>query len=189
LCRSAVWDIDRLGLSVARLIVTRLLTQGEPITAMIDDTLFKCWGCTVYTRSGPTIAPPSRGIVAMSPGTACGRSTRPGIGVVLAGARASSTAGPAGGGLGCWWPVSGGGPGRVGSGRVAVLDGGSDAGAGCCGGGLQEHPRRQLDRQVGLGNPETGRAGWLAPVGANTGASVTATPAPARPPPGAAAGP
>ena len=54
---------------------------------------------------------------------------------------------------------------RVASRRVAVLDGGSDAGAGCCGGRLQEHPRRQLDRQVGLGNPGTGRAGWLAPVG------------------------
>jgi hypothetical protein len=33
-----VWDVDRLGLTVARLIVTRLLGPGEPITVVIDDT-------------------------------------------------------------------------------------------------------------------------------------------------------
>ena len=55
----AVWDIDRLGLVVARLIVTRLLGPGEPVTVVIDDTLFKRWGRHVHgTRSGPTTAPP-----------------------------------------------------------------------------------------------------------------------------------
>ena len=44
----AVWDIDRLGLVVARLIVTRLLKPGEPITVVIDDTLFKRWGRHVW---------------------------------------------------------------------------------------------------------------------------------------------
>jgi SRSO17 transposase len=41
---SAVWDIDQMGLIAARLIVTRLLTPGEPVTVVIDDTLFKRWG-------------------------------------------------------------------------------------------------------------------------------------------------
>ena len=44
----AVWDIDRLGLAVARLIVTRLLGPGEPVTVVIDDTLFKRWGRQVH---------------------------------------------------------------------------------------------------------------------------------------------
>ena len=44
----AVWDIDRLGLVVARLIVARLLKPGEPITVVIDDTLFKRWGRHVH---------------------------------------------------------------------------------------------------------------------------------------------
>ena len=45
---SAVWDIDRLGLIVARLIVTGLLGPGAPITVVIDDTLFKRWGRQVW---------------------------------------------------------------------------------------------------------------------------------------------
>ena len=45
---SAVWDIDQLGLIAARLIVTRLLTPGEPVTVVIDDTLFKRWGRQVH---------------------------------------------------------------------------------------------------------------------------------------------
>ena len=45
---SAVWDIDRLGLIVARLIVTRLLGPGEPVTVVVDDTLFKRWGRQVH---------------------------------------------------------------------------------------------------------------------------------------------
>ena len=43
-----MWDIDRLGLVVARLIVTRLLGPGEPVTVVIDDTLFKRWGRRVW---------------------------------------------------------------------------------------------------------------------------------------------
>jgi hypothetical protein len=54
---------------------------------------------------------------------------------------------------------------RVASRRVAVLDGGSDAGAGCCGGASRSIHADRLDRQVGLGNPGTGCAGWLAPIG------------------------
>jgi len=45
---SAVWDIDQMGLIAARLIVTRLLTPGEPVTVVIDDTLFKRWGRQVH---------------------------------------------------------------------------------------------------------------------------------------------
>ena len=37
-----------MGLVVARLIVTRLLTPGEPVTVVIDDTLFKRWGRQVW---------------------------------------------------------------------------------------------------------------------------------------------
>jgi hypothetical protein len=44
----AVWDIDQLGLAVARLIVTRLLPAGEPIVVVLDDTLFRRWGRKVY---------------------------------------------------------------------------------------------------------------------------------------------
>lgn len=35
---SRVWDVDRLGLAVARLIVTRLLRAHAPITVAVDDT-------------------------------------------------------------------------------------------------------------------------------------------------------
>ena len=45
---SAVWDIDQMGLIAAHLIVTRLLTPGEPVTVVIDDTLFKRWGRQVH---------------------------------------------------------------------------------------------------------------------------------------------
>jgi DDE superfamily endonuclease len=57
----AVWDIDQLGLAVARLIVTRLaVAQGvsagpgngpasaATITVAIDDTLFRRWGKKVF---------------------------------------------------------------------------------------------------------------------------------------------
>jgi DDE superfamily endonuclease len=44
----AVWDIDQLGLAVARLVVTRLLDPDEPIVVIVDDTLFRRWGRTVY---------------------------------------------------------------------------------------------------------------------------------------------
>jgi hypothetical protein len=44
----AVWDIDQLGLTVARLIVDRLLPAGEPIVVVVDDTLFRRWGRKVH---------------------------------------------------------------------------------------------------------------------------------------------
>lgn len=44
----AVWDIDELGLAVARLIVTHLLAEGEPVVVACDGTFFKRWGRTVF---------------------------------------------------------------------------------------------------------------------------------------------
>jgi hypothetical protein len=55
----AVWDVDQLGLAVARLIVTRLVAadrantgpadgQIQTITVAIDDTLFRRWGKKVF---------------------------------------------------------------------------------------------------------------------------------------------
>jgi hypothetical protein len=44
----AVWDVDRLGLLVARMIVDRLLPAETPIVAVIDDTLFRRWGRKVH---------------------------------------------------------------------------------------------------------------------------------------------
>jgi hypothetical protein len=40
----AVWDIDDLGLAVARLVVKYLLAEGEPVTVAIDGTFFRRWG-------------------------------------------------------------------------------------------------------------------------------------------------
>jgi hypothetical protein len=39
----AVWDIDELGLAVARLIVKYLLAKGEPLVVARDGTFFKRW--------------------------------------------------------------------------------------------------------------------------------------------------
>jgi len=44
----AVWDVDRLGLLVARGIVARLLDPAAPIVVVVDDTLFKRWGRKVH---------------------------------------------------------------------------------------------------------------------------------------------
>lgn len=44
----AVWEVDRLGLAVARLIVARLLDPGEAVIVVVDDTLFKRWGRKVH---------------------------------------------------------------------------------------------------------------------------------------------
>jgi hypothetical protein len=44
----AVWDIEKLGLLVARLIVDRLLCPDEAITVVVDETLFKRWGRKVH---------------------------------------------------------------------------------------------------------------------------------------------
>jgi len=48
---SAVWDLDQMGLVAARLIVGRLLPPGEPITVVVDDTLYKRWGRKVFILS------------------------------------------------------------------------------------------------------------------------------------------
>ena len=40
----AVWDVDDLGVAVARLIVRHLLADGEPVTVAVDGTFFKRWG-------------------------------------------------------------------------------------------------------------------------------------------------
>ncbi|TWP32848.1 IS701 family transposase [Leekyejoonella antrihumi] len=42
------WEVDRLGLAVARLVVDRLLPAGAPITVAVDDTLFRRWGKKVH---------------------------------------------------------------------------------------------------------------------------------------------
>jgi hypothetical protein len=70
---SAIWDVDRMGLVVARLIVERLLDPGEAITVVLDDTLFKRWGRKVYhafwthdgsAQGGKKIARGNRWVVA-----------------------------------------------------------------------------------------------------------------------------
>jgi hypothetical protein len=43
----AVWDMDALGLAVARLIVKHLLSEGELVVAC-DGTFFKRWGRKVF---------------------------------------------------------------------------------------------------------------------------------------------
>ena len=40
----AVWDIDALGLAVARLIVTYLVPAGAPVMVAVDGTFFRRWG-------------------------------------------------------------------------------------------------------------------------------------------------
>jgi hypothetical protein len=44
----AVWDADRLGLLVARLIADRLLDPGAPVVVVADDTLFRRRGRKVH---------------------------------------------------------------------------------------------------------------------------------------------
>ena len=44
----AVWDVDRLGLLAAGLIVDRLLAPDESIVVVVDETLFKRWGRKVH---------------------------------------------------------------------------------------------------------------------------------------------
>ena len=45
---AAAWDVDDLGLAVARLIVKYLLGDGEPLVVAVDGTLFKRWGPKVF---------------------------------------------------------------------------------------------------------------------------------------------
>jgi len=44
----AAWDLDALGLAVARLIVRYLLSEGDAITVAVDGTLFRRWGRRVH---------------------------------------------------------------------------------------------------------------------------------------------
>jgi len=44
----AVWDIDELGLAVARLAVRYLLAEGDPLVAACDSTFFRRWGPTAF---------------------------------------------------------------------------------------------------------------------------------------------
>jgi hypothetical protein len=43
-----VWDSDRIGLALARLIVDRLLAADTAIEVVVDDTLFRRWGPKVF---------------------------------------------------------------------------------------------------------------------------------------------
>jgi len=45
---AAAWDVDDLGLAVARLIVKYLLGDGEPLVVAVDGTFFKRWGPKVF---------------------------------------------------------------------------------------------------------------------------------------------
>jgi hypothetical protein len=45
---AAAWDVDRLGLAAAGLIVRCLLDPGDAIVVAVDDTLFKRWGRKVH---------------------------------------------------------------------------------------------------------------------------------------------
>ena len=42
------WDTDRIGLTLARLIVSRLLDADAAIEVVVDDTLFRRWGPKVF---------------------------------------------------------------------------------------------------------------------------------------------
>ncbi len=44
----AVWDVDELGLAVARVIVKYLLAGGEPLVVAVDGTFFQRWGRKVF---------------------------------------------------------------------------------------------------------------------------------------------
>src|SRR5216684_6335873 len=44
----AVWDIDDLGLAVARLIVKYLVPAGAPVTVAVDGTFFRRWGRKIF---------------------------------------------------------------------------------------------------------------------------------------------
>lgn len=44
----AVWDVDDLGLAVARLVAKYLIPPGEPLVVAVDGTFFKRWGRKVF---------------------------------------------------------------------------------------------------------------------------------------------
>jgi SRSO17 transposase len=47
----ARWNPDDLGLAVARLVVTLLVSAGDPVAVAIDDTLFRRRGKKVFISS------------------------------------------------------------------------------------------------------------------------------------------
>src|ERR1700722_8110744 len=44
----AVWDLDELGVAVARIVVSLLVPPGEPVTVAVDDSLFRRSGRKVH---------------------------------------------------------------------------------------------------------------------------------------------
>jgi hypothetical protein len=60
-----IWDADRLGLALARLIVNRLLDTDAPIEVAAGDTLFRRWGRKVFgafwTHDGSAQGPDALG--------------------------------------------------------------------------------------------------------------------------------
>jgi hypothetical protein len=44
----AAWDLDQLGLAVARLVVALLVPAGAPVTVAVDDSVFRRCGRKVY---------------------------------------------------------------------------------------------------------------------------------------------
>ena len=44
----AVWDLDRVGLALARAVVARLVPGGGAVTVAVDDTLFHRYGAKVH---------------------------------------------------------------------------------------------------------------------------------------------
>lgn len=45
---AAKWDLDALGLAVARIVVKYLLSDDDPIVVAVDGTFFRRWGRHVY---------------------------------------------------------------------------------------------------------------------------------------------
>jgi SRSO17 transposase len=44
----AAWDLDELGVAVARLVVALLVPAGEPLVVAVDDSVFRRSGRRVY---------------------------------------------------------------------------------------------------------------------------------------------
>ena len=45
---AARWDLDALGLAVARLVVKYLLSDDDPVVVAVDGTFFRRWGRRVH---------------------------------------------------------------------------------------------------------------------------------------------
>ena len=72
------WDTDRIGLTLARLLGSRLLAADAAIEVVVDDTLFRRWGPKVFgafwTRGGAA-QDPTRSAAATG-GSSSGSSSR-----------------------------------------------------------------------------------------------------------------